>query len=66
MYALLCSQIKLESNCLTRYLKDWECQWVLRHLQVCYSMEGKDSPYGVENTNQAFWLTPEGHITRRA
>lgn len=27
-------------------------------------MEGKDSPYGVENTNQAFWLTPLGHITR--
>ena len=32
--------------------------------EVCYSMEGKDSPYGVENTNQAFWLTPEGHITQ--
>ena len=26
-------------------------------------MEGKESPYGVENTNQAFWLTPSGHIT---
>ncbi|CAL1126732.1 unnamed protein product [Cladocopium goreaui] len=33
-------------------------------MYVCYSMEGKDSPYGVENTNQAFWLTPEGHITQ--
>ena len=25
--------------------------------KVCYTMEGKNSPYGVENTNQAFWLT---------
>eukprot|EP00434_Breviolum_minutum_P002238 symbB.v1.2.001971.t1/scaffold78.1/size345887/8 len=33
-------------------------------MYVCYTMEGKNSPYGVENTNQAFWLTPEGHISQ--
>ena len=54
---------RFDSSCLTSAPSHHLQKKPGRSLQVCYSMEGKDSPYGVENTNQAFWLTPEGHIT---